>query len=237
EERRWKMGNRILSRRAGAFLAAVLALVAGGATAVIGTCGPFTDTANDAFCPFVLEVFYLGITTGTTSTTYDPSSNVTRLQMAAFLSRTVDSVLKRGSRRTVLDRFWTSALNETTVGLSAWGVRSDGLDLWVADQTDGAVSRVRGSDGRLLETWTGATKARGVLTAAGLVVVSGSTSPNGQLYLIDPRQPAGAVTIGATNLGEENGVREENGVTLGKGSCGGGSSHVQGRAAGTRTTH
>jgi hypothetical protein len=34
----------------------------------------------------VLEVFYLGITTGTSPTTYDPASNVSRLQMAAFLS-------------------------------------------------------------------------------------------------------------------------------------------------------
>jgi len=46
---------------------------------------------DPGFCPFVLEIFYLGITTGTTPTTYDPSSTVTRLQMAAFLSRTVSN--------------------------------------------------------------------------------------------------------------------------------------------------
>src|SRR5215831_11671455 len=92
------------------------ALLAGGAGALLGTCGPFTDTAGDAFCPFILEVFYLGITTGTTSTTYDPTATVNRTQMAAFLSRTVDGVLKRGSRRAALERFWTFAQSETTVG-------------------------------------------------------------------------------------------------------------------------
>src|SRR5262249_47637964 len=92
----------------GRSLAAVGALLLGAATALLGTCGPFTDVAADVFCPFVLEIFYLGITTGTTATTYDPASNVSRLQMAAFLSRTVDGVLKRGSRRAILDQFWTT---------------------------------------------------------------------------------------------------------------------------------
>src|SRR5215468_2796505 len=98
-----------------ALLAAVLA---GASRELIGLCGPFTDVAEDAFCPFVLEIFYLGITTGTTATTYDPAGNVTRLQMAAFLSRTVDGVLKRGSRRAALGQFWNtqtaSALGMTT---------------------------------------------------------------------------------------------------------------------------
>src|SRR5512144_480210 len=89
-------------------LAGVFSILAGAAGALLGTCGPFTDVAGDAFCPFVLEIFYLGITTGTTPTTYDPSSAVNRLQMAAFLSRSVDGVLKRGSRRAALDQFWTT---------------------------------------------------------------------------------------------------------------------------------
>ena len=88
-------------------LAAGGALFAGAAAPLLGTCGPFTDVAADAFCPFVLEIFTLGITTGTTPTTYDPAGNVTRLQMAAFLSRTVDGVVRRGSRRAALNQFWT----------------------------------------------------------------------------------------------------------------------------------
>src|SRR6266487_1836137 len=97
--------------------AIVAALVAGAGGGLFGTCGPFTDVAADAFCPFVLEIFTLGITTGTTPTTYDPGSNVTRLQMAAFLSRTVDNVLKRGSRHAIADRFWT-AKDATALGLT-----------------------------------------------------------------------------------------------------------------------
>src|SRR5262245_58854308 len=108
--------------RAGRFVVpcALVSLVLGAGSALLGTCGPFTDVAADAFCPFVLEVFYLGITTGTTPTTYDPAGNVSRLQMAAFLSRTVDGTLKRGSRRAALGQFWTTQ-NSTVLGITTVG--------------------------------------------------------------------------------------------------------------------
>jgi hypothetical protein len=176
----------------------------GAPTSLLGACGPFTDVAADSFCAFVQEVFYLGVTTGTTATTYDPTTNVTRLQMAAFLSRTVDGVLKRNSRRSALTEFWTtqnsSVVGLTTVGSAPFAVKSDGVDVWAAGSGDATVSRVRGSDGKLLETWTGATGGSGVLVAMGRVFVSGLTSP-GKLYRIDPSQPAGAVTTVASNLG------------------------------------
>src|SRR6266508_2194318 len=82
----------------------VFAVTFGGASALVGVCGPFTDVAADSFCPFVLEIFTIGITTGTSPTTYDPTSSVSRLQMAAFLSRTVDGTLKRGGRRAALNK-------------------------------------------------------------------------------------------------------------------------------------
>src|SRR5512144_146876 len=127
-----------------ACLAAIAAISLGASSSLTGTCGPFTDVAADSFCPFVLEVFYLGITTGTTPSTYDPTANVTRLQMAAFLSRTVDRVLLRGSKRAALDQFWTTpALGNTTVGPSPVGIKSDGTDVWVADGVDGTVRRIR----------------------------------------------------------------------------------------------
>jgi hypothetical protein len=124
--------------------------------------------------------------------------------MAAFLSRTVDGVLRRGSRRAALDQFWT-AQNSTVLGLTTvpnfpYKVRSDGADLWVTSQNAAAVSRVRASDGKLLETWTGATGVYGVLTAMGRVLAAGSLTP-GILYAIDPKQAPGAVTTVATNLG------------------------------------
>src|SRR6266508_3593065 len=162
-------------------LLAASLLLGGGSGAILGVCGPFTDVAGDAFCPFVLEIFYLGITTGTTPTTYDPTSSVTRLQMAAFLSRTVDGALKRGSRRAALDQFWTSqnstVLGVTTVGLAPGLLAPDGADIWVAVKGANAVARVRASDGKLLETWTGATEAFGILVAMGRVFATGFLQP------------------------------------------------------------
>jgi hypothetical protein len=191
-------------RQAGVVVSISTALLVGAASGLLGTCGPFTDAAADAFCPFVLEIFYLGITTGTTATTYDPTANVSRLQMAAFLSRTVDGVLKRGGRRAALDQFWTTqnatVLGVTTVANAPQHLRSDGADIWVASNSGNAVSRVRASDGKRLETWTGATSGYGVLVAMGRILVTGQTVP-GNLYRIDPSQAAGAVTTVASNLG------------------------------------
>ena len=187
-----------------AFAAAGLSLAIGASSALLGVCGPFTDVSDVTFCPFVLEIFYLGITTGTTATTYDPTSNVSRLQMAAFLSRSVDGVLKRGGRRAALDQFWTtqnaSALGLTTVGQVPLGLKSDGADIWAANNFDSTVSHVRGTDGKLLDTWTGAFNAQGVLIAMNRVFVSGGGGP-GNLYRIDPTQAPGVVTTLASTLG------------------------------------
>src|SRR5262249_37334388 len=76
---------------------------------------------------------------------------------------------------------------------------------WVASYDGNSVSHVRGTDGMLLETWTGATAATGVLVAMSKVFVTGNLSfpTPGTLYRIDPTQPAGAVTTVASNLGRQ----------------------------------
>src|SRR5580765_4237761 len=108
-------GNR--SIRLAAASAAAIAIGAGGG--LLAVCGPFTDVSDATFCPFVLEIFTLGTTTGTTPAPYDPAAAAHRLQMAAFLSRTVDSTLGRRDRRTLLGQHWfprgPSALGLTTV--------------------------------------------------------------------------------------------------------------------------
>src|SRR5437879_1366217 len=64
---------------------------------------PFTDVAGNLFfCP-IAEAYFSGLTNGTTPTTYSPSQNVPREQMAAFITRTMDQSLKRGSGRASLD--------------------------------------------------------------------------------------------------------------------------------------
>ena len=198
------------ARRAGVILSAGLAaLLAGGAAVALATCGPFTDVAADSFCPFVLEIFYLGITTGTTPTTYDPTSAVSRLQMAAFLSRTVDGVLKRGSRRAALNQFWPAVSGVTNLGLGltnlsfqgAEYVAADGLSVWVSGNFGSSVTEVLAGNGAILGTWTGATSARGVLVALGRVFVTGATAP-GRLYMVNPAGPTGSVTTVSSSLGD-----------------------------------
>jgi len=145
------------------------------------------------------------LTNGTgDGTTYSPTQTVTREQMAAFISRTMDQSLKRGSQRAVAKKWWTpqtaGSLTLTTVGSNPRSVEFDGTDLWVADPTSNIVSRIRPSDGKLLETWTGATGAFAIACAMGKVFIIGATTP-GSLYMIDPTQPAGAVTTLTTSLG------------------------------------
>jgi len=198
-------------------LAAILGLVmliticSGRLKADTGSCGgaiftlPFTDVpASNAFFCAIAEAYFSGLTNGTTATTFSPNDPVPREQMAAFVTRTQDQSVKRASKRAALQQFWTikseSNLGYTTgIGSNPELVQSDGADLWVAN-VSGTVSRVRGSDGKLLETWTGAFNAFGVLCAMGKVFITGSTTP-GNLYQIDPTQSAGAVTTLTSSLG------------------------------------
>jgi hypothetical protein len=174
-----------------------------------GMCGgvsttlPFTDVLGSStfFCS-IAEAYVAGLTNGTTPTTYRPNDPVPREQMAAFVTRTMDQSLKRGSRRAALKQFWTptseNGFGLTTVGSSPGIVESDGADLWVA--SGNTVSRVRASDGKLLETWTGAIGAGSIVAAKGRIFVTGHTSP-GRLYEIDPTQPAGVVTTLSSSAG------------------------------------
>ena len=182
----------------------VLAAVLGaGSRGVLGVCGPFLDLTDAGFCPFVLEIFTIGITTGTSPTTYDPASSVSRLQMAAFLSRTVDASLKRGSPRAALGQFWVTKYDNfgysPVSGSPVW-VRSDGKDLWVSNPGNNTVVRVRGSDGGVLGTWTGLDTPYGLAVAMNRIVVAGKSSP-GKLHVIDPSQAPGAATVVASTLG------------------------------------
>jgi DNA-binding beta-propeller fold protein YncE len=181
------------------------ALLAGGAVQIVqDQCGPFTDV-SPAFCPYILELYYLGITAGTSATTFSPDDPLTRGQGAVFIAKGLNQALARSSRRAALGQWWTTrsslALALTPVGTRPSGVASDGADLWVASIDGGTVSRVRASDGKLLETWTGATNATAVLVALGRIFVTGQTNP-GKLYMIDPTQPAGAVVTVAADLGD-----------------------------------
>jgi hypothetical protein len=169
-----------------------------------GTCGvtvtlPFNDVMASPFFCQIAAAYFSGLTNGTTATTYSPTQPVTREQMAAFTTRTLNQSLTRGSRRAALNQWWTTVPQyQTGLGIlpvnTSGGIQSDGADLWVPG--GGIVSRVRASDGKVLGIWTGADGGFAVLVAMGRVFLSGSEN----LYMIDPAQPPGAVTIVATNI-------------------------------------
>jgi hypothetical protein len=176
-----------------------------------GSCGgvtitlPFNDVMASPFFCQIAAAYYSGLTNGTTATTYSPTIEVTREQMAAFISRTMDQSLKRGSKRAVAKKWWTpqdaNSLTLTGIGAIPRQVDFDGTDLWVANASSNSVMRVRTSDGKVLDTWTGATSAIGILAAMGRIFITGETIP-GRLYMIDPTQPAGVVTTLTSNLGD-----------------------------------
>jgi hypothetical protein len=175
-----------------------------------GSCGgvtitlPFTDVMGNTFFCQIAEAYFSGLTNGTTPTTYSPAQNVPREQIAAFTTRTLDQSLKRGSKRAVTEKWWTpqaaKSLTLTNVGIAPEQVKFDGTDLWVANRASNTVMRIRPGDGKLLETWTGATEVSGIVCAMGRIFVTGDTS-QGRLYMIDPTQPAGPVTMLTSSLG------------------------------------
>jgi hypothetical protein len=210
------MGNKALITIRASLLISLtvsLTLLSTRLQADTGTCGgasitlPFTDvsSSNVFFCS-IAEAFFSGLSNGTSPSTYNPSDNVSREQMAAFVTRTMDQSLKRGSRRAALSQYWTPT-SANDFGYTALGlgknpalIQSDGADIWTANSGAGTVSRIRASDGKRIEEWTGAAGATGVLAAKGLIFVTGPSSP-GKLYQIDPTQSAGAVTTLSSALG------------------------------------
>ena len=89
-----------------AFLSRLYTAITGVTAPVVDT--PFTDIADSSARDHIARVYGLGITGGTTATTYSPAADVTRAQMAAFLSR-----------------LHTAVTGDTAVGRSAvWPVRS-----------------------------------------------------------------------------------------------------------------
>jgi len=175
-----------------------------------GTCGgamtplSFTDVAGNGFFCQIAEAYFSGLTNGTSLTTYSPSDNVPREQMAAFVTRTQDSALRRGSRRAGLDQ-WATPTSVPVTGRTSGGigpelVKSDGTDLWIPAWGSSRVTRARTSDGLVLAMWTGAINAFGVLVARGRIYVTGQTAP-GNLYGINPSQPPGVITTLSSTLG------------------------------------
>jgi hypothetical protein len=191
-----------------------------------GACGganvtlPFTDVAGNAFFCQIAAAYFAGLTNGTSATTFSPANNVTRDQMTAFITRTLDQSLKRGSRRAALGQHWTpggpAAVGLTTVDKYPDAVAADGDDVWVLHEgngPDGTVWRVSARDGRVLGSWTGImSSAGGLLVALGRVFVTAGIA--GRLYMIDPALSPRQATLVLTDVGSYAGAMAFDGARL-----------------------
>jgi DNA-binding beta-propeller fold protein YncE len=187
-------------------VASVMSIAPAQATLCGGVAYPFpymdVSGVGAPFCPGIMEAYVTGVSKGTTGTTFSPNDNVSRLQMTTFLQRSLDQGLTRANRRAALNRWsipkFPGLMQTIAVGGSPFACAADGEDIWTS--TNGQVIQVPANTGKVLGTWTGAIASSGVLAAAGKVFVTGDTSP-GSLYVIDPTQPPGTVTVAASNLG------------------------------------
>ena len=173
-----------------------------------GICGnasihlPFTDAAGSAFFCAIAEAYFTGITNGTSPTTFSPSTAVSREQMSAFVTRTLDKSLTRSSERAALNHFSTPYFLAdgliVNTGPNPQSVLSDGADLWVANSANAMVERISATDGQVSALYGGATNAQGVLLAKGLVFVTGNQIP-GVLYTVDPTELLGGQATKVSN--------------------------------------
>src|SRR6516164_1978358 len=106
-----KLKRALVLVQAIAFLASVSSQLRAdtGTCAGVTTTLPFTDVMASPFFCQIAEAFFSGLTNGTSATTYSPSDPVPREQMAAFITRTQDSALRRGSRRAGMNHWETPA--------------------------------------------------------------------------------------------------------------------------------
>ncbi|HET9796250.1 MAG TPA: S-layer homology domain-containing protein [Thermoanaerobaculia bacterium] len=186
-----------ITGRGASMLVAVACLSAGIA---FGDCGPFSDTSTGSFCGAIEEAFYAGLTNGTSATTFGPEQGVTRDQMAAFITRTLNQATARSNRRAALDQWWQATTPRfdsfgTTAASDAHQCRADGADIWVSIFQ--GVSRVRASDGKLLGTWTPAPGPSwhpgSVLVALGRIFTT-NVDLQGAIDMADPTQDPGEMT-------------------------------------------
>ena len=172
-----------------------------------GTCGganialPLTDVAGNAFFCQIAASYFSGLM-NTYGNKFVPEADVSRDFMATFITRTLDQSLKRGSRRAAFNKFWTPTLlhngQQVAVGNGPIDVVYDGGAVWVANTGDGTVSRVRASDGKVFETYTGAPGASAVCVARGKVFVAGGAT--GKLYSIRPEVPPFVAQLETSSL-------------------------------------
>jgi hypothetical protein len=88
-------------------LMAYLTILASKIQADTGNCGgvtltvPFTDVGNSSLFCQIAATYFSGLTNGIGATTFSPTENVTRKQIAVFVSLTLDYSVKCSPRSVV----------------------------------------------------------------------------------------------------------------------------------------
>lgn len=179
------------------FVACALWLTSAG-SAHATLCGtadypfPFTDVGgvSAAFCEGILHSYVLGVTRGTSPTTFSPNDSVSRLQMTTFLQRSFDQGLRRSSPRAALGQWWapkTGALRKTIPlpGSGSLGVcKSDGESVWIAGGTNAIGVLAKTGQVQLNETW--GTNFVALLVYNGLVTF---VAPNSWFHFTPTHEP------------------------------------------------
>ncbi len=196
-------------------LVASLTILSSKIQADTGSCGgvtvtlPFNDVMGNPFFCQIAAAYFSGLTNGTSATTYTPGANVTREQMAAFITRTMDQSLKRGSKRAAIGKWWTAkdpSLQVTPTLSADTGpqlIASVGHAVWVAYSGSGSVSRhniYAKEPQEEVRSWTDAPNAHSILVD-GLRAYIVSNEPTGRLYLIDPQPGFSAAFLINSDVG------------------------------------
>jgi hypothetical protein len=122
---------------------------------------------------------------GTTATTYTPAANVTREQMSAFVTRTLDQSLKRGHPRAALGEWWTSGQPiraSARAGQNPRFLACDGSTVWASNTESNTVTRVDIRTHKLICTLTGIPSPEQIVIVSGNVYVASYQSP-GAIYV------------------------------------------------------
>ncbi len=137
-----------ITREEFAALAVVLYEKTTGKTAVAASSNPFTDTQN----PETLKAFALGITTGTSATTFEPKALTNRQQVATMLSRAIRVMVPDG--------------DFSTAGAPTFSDQKD-IDSWALDHVKfmSKIGIIKGTNGKFMpKATTTAQQASGYAT-------------------------------------------------------------------------
>jgi DNA-binding beta-propeller fold protein YncE len=179
-----------------------------GSCAGVNVTLPFTDVQGNGFFCQIAAAYFSGLTNGTTATTYSPLVTVTREQMAAFTTRTLDQSVKRSHTRAALGEWWTNKSSSTfsrlfteTSAANPRFLACDGYTVWVSNTQGNSVSRIDIRTGALICTLTGIPSPEQLVIVSGIVFVASFQSPGGIYFANLSVTTNGAISLFTNNVG------------------------------------